>query len=419
MWSPGSSPGIKDRPALVPREACCSPAVGREKPIQHIHHEPVVKVLRSKTRRVACPKLTTDAAALPHSAQNFLQIHTQPAASGLRTAPRVRILKQLRGRLLLTAAIAAGTGAVLVSAEQTGPARASASVLSEHEIDALDSMTPQNQAELLLERSINHYRGANTQISARVDGWRGKIALSPRLNGLFTTAINSDDLTVRAAGLEVDIAARDLEKTSSTVDRLEPDAREGAQGLRANALWDLGLLGNRGVEPERIARILLSSLRDENENVRYWAVEGLAYLGTDETIAPLLETFRYDPSPTIRERAACEPCAIRHAERKAAPHRGAEAARFRRRGGAGSTDAVLGVSGAARHHRPIAAPGRRRVAAVVRERRRKIERLPRNRAYTPRHNGLPCRAAGARSRPLARGHRAEGARSRPLARRSG
>ena len=217
----------------------------------------------------------------------------------------MRTRKQLRGLVVSMAAIALGTGAVLTSAEQTGSGRASASVLSEHEIDALDSMTPQNQAELLLERSINHYRGANTQISARVDGWRGQITLSPRLNGLFTTAINSDDLTVRAAGLEVDIAARDLEKTSSTVDRLEPDARDGAQGLRANALWDLGLLGNRGVEPERVVRILLSSLRDDNVNVRYWAVEGLAYLGTDETIAPLLETFRYDPSPTIRERAAC------------------------------------------------------------------------------------------------------------------
>jgi hypothetical protein len=217
----------------------------------------------------------------------------------------MRGVRQFRRRVVLALAIAAGTGAVLVSAQQTGPARASASVLSEHEVDALDSMTPQSQAELLLERSINHYRGANAQIAARVDGWRGKITLTPRLNGLFTTAINSDDLTVRAAGLEVDIAARDLEKSSATVDRLEPDARGGPQGVRANALWDLALLGNRGVEPERISGILLSSLVDENVNVRYWAVEGLAYLGTDETIVPLLEIFHDDPSATIRERAAC------------------------------------------------------------------------------------------------------------------
>ena len=183
--------------------------------------------------------------------------------------------------------------------------QASASVLSEHEMDVLDAMTPQQQAELLLERSINHYRGANAQIEARVEAWRGKITLNDRLHNLFLTGINSDDLTVRAASLEVDIAARNLEKNSATVDRLEPVAREGAQGPRANALWDLGLLGNRGVEPERIAQILLGSIHDENVNVRYWAVEGLAYLATDETILPLLEIFRSDASPLIRERAAC------------------------------------------------------------------------------------------------------------------
>ena len=67
----------------------------------------------------------------------------------------------------------------------------------------------------------------------------------------------------------------------------------------------IGLLGSRGVEPNRVAEILLHSIHDPNENIRYWAVEGLAYLGTDETIAPLLEIFRDDPSPLIRERAAC------------------------------------------------------------------------------------------------------------------
>jgi HEAT repeat protein len=40
-------------------------------------------------------------------------------------------------------------------------------------------------------------------------------------------------------------------------------------------------------------------------NVRYWAVEGLSYLASDEVIAPLLVIFHDDPSPMIRERAAC------------------------------------------------------------------------------------------------------------------
>src|SRR5207245_1569244 len=73
----------------------------------------------------------------------------------------------------------------------------------------------------------------------------------------------------------------------------------------ANALWDIALLGNRGIEPERAAQILLASIHDQNENVRYWAVEGLAYLGTDQSIGPLLQIFHDDPSAMIRERAAC------------------------------------------------------------------------------------------------------------------
>jgi hypothetical protein len=188
---------------------------------------------------------------------------------------------------------------------QGKPEPVSANVLSEHEIEVLDAMTPQQQAELLLERSINHFRGATDQIATRVGRWRGGISLDGRLRDLFTTALNSGDLRVRAAAIEIDIVARGLEKSAATIDRLEPAARAGEQGPRANALWDIGLLGNRGVEPQRAADILVASMHDDNVNIRYWAVEGLAYLGTDEVIAPLLDVFRNDPSPMIRERAAC------------------------------------------------------------------------------------------------------------------
>jgi len=213
----------------------------------------------------------------------------------------------------LLGTIAAGSGALAAAWEpiarvigldaQRTPA--SANVLSEHEIEGLDEMAPQQQAELLLERAINHYSGANEQIAARVKTWRGRIELNDRLNHLFITAINSDDLTVRIAGIEIDIAARNLVKDPSTVDRLESIAREGEQGPRVNAMWDLALIGNRGVERERIFEILMASLHDDNQNIRYWAVEGLAYLAADAAIEPLLNMFHDDPSPTIRERAAC------------------------------------------------------------------------------------------------------------------
>jgi hypothetical protein len=219
----------------------------------------------------------------------------------------------LTATAFLVGAMAAGAGSLRAAWEpllrfialDQPPVAASANVLSEHEIDALERMPPQQQAELLLERSINHYRGANEEIARRVAKWRGRVTMENRLGELFVTAINSDDLTVRAAGIEVDIAGRNLVKDASTVDRLEPLARWGEQGLRVNAIWDLALVGNRGIAPDRVFEIILASIHDGNQDVRYWAVEGLAHLGTDAAIAPLLDTFHDDSSPMIRERAAC------------------------------------------------------------------------------------------------------------------
>lgn len=204
-----------------------------------------------------------------------------------------------------TAVIALGMSifSTFAAAQRAQPT--SAGVLSEHHLEVLDSMSPQAQAEFLIERAISRYQGSNEHILARAERWRGKIALNERLNSLFMIALNSDDLAVRAAAIELDLAGLNVEKGASTISRLEADARHGEQGPRANALWRIGLLGNRGVQPERAFEILISSIHDDNVNVRYWAVEGLAYLGTEETITPLLSVFHDDESPLIRERAAC------------------------------------------------------------------------------------------------------------------
>ena len=191
-----------------------------------------------------------------------------------------------------------------VSAQERVP-RASASVLSEHHLEALPSMEPQQQAEFLLERAINRYQGATDELVARAPGWLGRVKSTPRLESLFRLAINSDDMRVRIAAIEVNVSSRGLARSEDTIERLAPIAREGAQGPRANALWDIGLLGNRGIRPDRAFAVIAASLRDANVNVRYWAVEGLAYLGTDQVIEPLLDVLHDDPSPMIRERAAC------------------------------------------------------------------------------------------------------------------
>lgn len=188
---------------------------------------------------------------------------------------------------------------------QGKPEPASPAVMSQHELENLDSASPQSQAQLLLERAINHYDGANDQIAARVDSWRGKIKLDSQLNSLFMTALNSNDLRVRAAAIEVDLAGHNVAKNSGSAQRFAQQAESNNKTERIWGLWMLGLLGNRGVEADQASRILISHLQDSDQDIRYWAVEGLAYLGSNDSIEPLLKTFHDDPSPTIRERAAC------------------------------------------------------------------------------------------------------------------
>ena len=231
----------------------------------------------------------------------------QPTAPERNRAPFAIALVALAAVLLASSASAraAWDRIARVLSLHGKPEPASANVLSAHHLEALDSMTPQAQAEFLLERAMNHYEGATWQIEKRLPVWRGRIEPGERFEHLFRIAINSDDLRVRAAAVEIDILARQLERNTETVDRLEPIARTGEQGPRANALWDLGLIGGRGIEQARIASVILASVHDENVNVRYWAVEGLAYLATDDVLGPLLDIFHDDPSPMIRERAAC------------------------------------------------------------------------------------------------------------------
>jgi hypothetical protein len=223
-----------------------------------------------------------------------------------------------RRGLLVTAAVAgfvlAGYGSgfaqsawehvVGILALQGKPVAASPAMLSEHEVQDLGNMTPQQQAERLLERATNHYEGAAEWIEKRADSWRGSLELAGSLNTLITSALNSNDLRVRAAAIEVDLAAYNVEKTSESV-QSRIRLLESGEGDRVSALWLLGLLGNRGVEPQRVFETLLKYTRDPQQNIRHWAVEGLGYLGTDATIEPLLEVFRTDPSADVRERAAC------------------------------------------------------------------------------------------------------------------
>jgi HEAT repeat protein len=232
---------------------------------------------------------------------------------------RFRLLRRCALSLLLLAAFSGAAGfqvARLKSArfnlENSAPVQAASfssspapiSEARKAEYAELNRLSPQKQAERLLERAIQHQEEPLRLIPQFVEGWRGRLQETDLLFGLVLSALKSDDLSVRTAALEIDLAANNLSKSPQSVARLVQQIRKDPAN-RPLALWRLGTLGNRGAEPQTVLATLLGYVRDRNENTRYWAVEGLAMLGTDDTLDPLLDRFAHDASPRVRERAAC------------------------------------------------------------------------------------------------------------------
>ncbi len=169
----------------------------------------------------------------------------------------------------------------------------------------LDRLAPQTQAETLLEQAVGHSDGAVEEISSRVDRWQGKLKWNSQIATLTTAALNSSDMRVRESGIEVELAAYGLAKNSASLDYLLRAAASPDHAQKIWALWALGLMGNRGVESNRIVQVLTAHLKDSDEDSRHWSVEGLALVGGAQTIAPLLRTMHDDTSPKVRESAAC------------------------------------------------------------------------------------------------------------------
>jgi hypothetical protein len=238
----------------------------------------------------------------------------QQSASGNRRWPQVAAV--VAGVLLAVLVSGGGAAAVWGKAAQifsppknaqhmAGPIDRIASVADRD----LDRQRPQKQAEILLTRAVSRDDRAVNQIQSRLDGWRGKIKWDPQLSDLTTVALNSTDPSVRVSAIEVQLAAYGLTKSESSVDALvrQTNSRDHAQKIWA--LWALGLLGNRGVQTDRIVQVLSAQLKNSGQNSdedsRRWAAEGLALVGTTSTIVPLLQAMHDDPSPVVRERAAC------------------------------------------------------------------------------------------------------------------
>ena len=129
----------------------------------------------------------------------------------------------------------------------------------------LDRQTPQRQAEILLERAVSSSDEgtdqSKAQIKARLDAWRGKLKMDNQLGQLTTVALNSSDHSVRASAIEVQLAAYGLTKNQSSVDALVRQADSSDHAQKIWALWALGLLGNRGIETDRVVKVLTAHLK--------------------------------------------------------------------------------------------------------------------------------------------------------------
>lgn len=163
----------------------------------------------------------------------------------------------------------------------------------------------QKDAEQLLQRATASDSAATAQIEARAATWRGQIALTPQLSRLLTVGLNAYDLRVRAAAIQLDLAAMNVAEDPATVDRLARQVDSTDHATRIWAIWTLGLIGSRGLQQKRITDLLIAHLADSDIDSRRWAVEGLSYVGTGTAIPPLLKTMRDDSSPVVREHAAC------------------------------------------------------------------------------------------------------------------
>jgi HEAT repeats len=184
------------------------------------------------------------------------------------------------------------------------PVAASSAVLSEHELEEINAMSPQDQVMRLLERAINHYSGAGEEIEKRAEAWVGQVHSTPELTKLTDVAYFSSDLRVRAAAIEIWRVEAGFRKTPEMVQQLIDSAAANPEKKYFFASH-LGILGNRGVEQQKVFDTLELWVRDPDSNVRAAAINGLALLGTENTIPLFLTVFHDDPSHDLRERAAC------------------------------------------------------------------------------------------------------------------
>jgi hypothetical protein len=186
-------------------------------------------------------------------------------------------------------------------------ARIAYAPLTDDDGQRIQQLPMQDQAEELLERAIEHDPRALDLFEQNIGSpeWLGKIKLTERMKELERRSEFSSDLRVRYANADLNLSMDGWQKNDEGADALIERARSDAQ-YRASAVYFMGMMAGRGVAYDRLYPVLLEYAKhDPNSLVRVWAVEGMRYLGTDEALDQLFDSFVNDSSDQVRNRAGC------------------------------------------------------------------------------------------------------------------
>jgi len=194
---------------------------------------------------------------------------------------------------------------VAMTANAGAPHRVYAAPMGSGDTERVLALPAQAQAEELLERSIDHDQHALEMFDQHVESWVGHIRLTDHMKQLEQRSEFSNDLRVRYANADINLTLDGWQKNEEAAEMLIDRARTDLH-YRPAAVYFLGMLAGRGVAYERIHPVLLDYAKhDPDAYVRQWAVEGMRYLGKDEALDDLFESFTQDPSSSVRERAGC------------------------------------------------------------------------------------------------------------------
>lgn len=178
------------------------------------------------------------------------------------------------------------------------------SQLTDTDLQRLQNLPEQAQAEELLDRAIRHDLRALDLFEQNIDSWHN-LNRTARMNELEQRSRFSTDLRVRYANADLNLAMDGLPKTNDSVDQLIAQA-QADPAHRPYSVYHLGMLAGRGAGYDRIHPVLVDYAKnDADPQVRQWAVEGMRYLGTDEALDQLFDSFAHDPSNAVRDRAGC------------------------------------------------------------------------------------------------------------------